>query len=73
MSTGFPAGRIAEQALIAPARCCLKNIGRVGASNDKATGKTGGNHDSPVEERIVEKAFIYLKALSEALKDKFDL
>ena len=73
LNTGLSAKQIAEQALIAPARCCLKNVGQVGASDDKAAGETRGSSNLTVEERLVEKAYGYLKALSEILKDKFDL
>ncbi len=73
LNTGLSAKQIAEQALIAPARCCLKNVGQVGASDDTATGEIGGRSDLTVEEQLVEKAFVYLRALSEILKDKFGL
>ncbi len=73
MNAGLPADQIAAQALLAPARCCLKNIGRVGASNDLAACDAGEGRDLTQEERLVEKAFSYLKALSEILKGKFDL
>ena len=73
LNTGLSTKQIAEQTLIAPARCCLKNVGRVGASDDTAAGETRGNPDLTVEERLVEKAFGYLGTLAEILKDKFDL
>ncbi len=73
LNTGLSAKQIAEQALIAPARCCLKNVGRVGAGDDTTTHNTMGNPGLTVEERLVERAFVYLGALSEILKDKFDL
>jgi hypothetical protein len=63
---------IAGQALIAPARCCLKNIGKVGARDDSSTGKISGN-GATSEERVVEKAFGYLKELSGLLRDKYGL
>lgn len=72
-NTGLPTRQIAEQALVAPARCCLKNAGRVGASNDTTTPETDGASRSTVEELLVEKAFSYLKVLSEILKGKFGL
>lgn len=72
LNTGLPAKQIAEQALIAPARCCLKNIGRVGANDDTITDETRRNPDLTVEEQLVEQAFDYLRALSEILKDKFN-
>ena len=73
LNTGLSARQIAEQSLIAPARCCLKNVGRVGANDDTTTGETRAGSDLTVEERLVEKAFDYLGTLSEILKDKFDL
>lgn len=72
-NTGLSTKQIAEQSLIAPARCCLKNIGRVGASEDKATCDTGESADLITEEQLVEKAFTYLGRLSQILKDKFSL
>jgi len=67
------AKRIAEQALIAPARCCLKNLGQVGATDEIKTAETKWNHNSTVEERVVQKAFNYLGMVSEILRDKFSL
>jgi len=63
---------IARQALIAPARCCLKNIGKVGARDDTSTGMISGN-GATSEEQVVEKAFGYLKSLSGLLREKFYL
>jgi len=63
---------IAQQALIAPARCCLKNIGKVGARDDSATMAVSGN-GATSEEQLVEKAFNYLKSLSTLLKKEYDL
>ncbi len=73
LNTGLSAKQIAEQALIAPARCCLKNVGRVGAGDDTTIHDTKGSPSLTVEEQLVERAFAYLAALSEILKDKFDL
>lgn len=73
MNTGLSAKGIAEQALIAPARCCLKNVGQVGASDDAVAGEIRESHNLTVEEQLVERAFTYLAMLSEILKDKFDL
>ncbi|MFC1928802.1 hypothetical protein ACFLWC_07205 [Chloroflexota bacterium] len=73
VNAGLSAKQIAEQALIAPARCCLKNVGRVGASDDTVASAARESHDLTVEERLVEKAFSYLGTLSEILRDKFDL
>ena len=72
-NTGLPIKQIAEQALIAPARCSLKNIGKVGASDDTTARKTGKSPDLTVEEQSVEMAFAHMKTLSQILKDKFGL
>ena len=71
--TGLPKQQIAEQALIAPARCCLKNTGRVGAQDDMKTREIEANPDLTVEEQIVERAFDYLKIVSQILKNRFNL
>jgi len=72
-NTRLPVKRIAEQSLIAPARCCLKNAGKVGASDEPATCAIQENASSTVEEQLVERAFSHLNDLSEILKDKFSL
>lgn len=66
-NTGLEAKEIARQALIAPARCCLKNIGRVGAAGESGTCPTDTTSTS--EELVVEKAFGYLGQLSALLRD----
>ncbi|MDP3879423.1 MAG: hypothetical protein Q8Q07_03845 [Dehalococcoidales bacterium] len=71
LNTDLSSRQIARQALIAPARCCLKNAGRVGASDEAATCEN--STDLTVEEQLVEKAFSYLGELSGILKDKFRL
>jgi len=73
VNTGLPAKQIAEQALIAPARCCLKNIGKVGASDDAVACENKESPNLTVEEQLVERAFVYLGALSQILKKQFDL
>lgn len=72
-NSDLPLRQIAAQALIAPARCCLKNIGQVGASEDVKSGQASACIDLPVEEQVVEKAFGYLKRISEILRSQFDL
>ncbi len=72
-NTEVPIRKIAEQALLAPARCCLKNVGRVGASDDILESKMRGTPGSTTEEQIVEKAFAYLRSLSGILRDRFAL
>ena len=72
-NTGLLVKQIAGQALIAPARCCLKNAGQVGASNDTATYETRKSPNLTAEEQSVETAFTYLRTLAAILKDKFSL
>ncbi len=72
-NSGIPLRLIAEQALLAPARCCLKNIGQVGAADDLVCAPTGKNGSHSVEEILVEQAFTHLGELSQSLKDEFDL
>jgi hypothetical protein len=68
------AGQLAEQALIAPARCCLKDIGQVGAPGEK-TGKQAKKTDqtSDREEQLVEKAFAFLADISRILTKRYRL
>lgn len=78
-------GQIARQALIAPARCMLKNVGRVGAAGERTAdrlrpergeGSGQGGAKSPVfpmstEERLVETGFEYTRAVSRILRAKY--
>lgn len=68
-----PAEQIARQALIAPARCCLKNVGAVGADepSTECSGRTCAI--SSIEEQIVEKAFSYVEKISSILKAEYAL
>ncbi len=72
-NTGVSQVRIAEQALVAPARCCLKNIGQVGAHDEKGNKKEPGVCNFSLEEQVVESAFVYLKTVSQLLKERFNL
>jgi hypothetical protein len=63
-NTGLALRQIAEQALIAPARCCLRDIG---------TETTGKCEIPNVEEKIVEKAFSFLQEISQIMKEKYKL
>jgi hypothetical protein len=72
-STGLEPKRIAQQALIAPARCCLKNIGQVGAVDEAVSQRAESPQISSIEERLVERAFAYLGMLSGILRDQFGL
>jgi len=73
LDTGLPVQAIAEKAMVAPARCCLKNAGKVGASDDAAACEIKGTLNLTIEEQLVERAFTYLKELSQILKGKFNL
>ena len=64
--------QIGAQALIAPARCCLKNIGLVGANDDAHPRNLMPRRpDLTAEEEVVETAFDYLRRVSQILKQKF--
>jgi hypothetical protein len=65
--------QIARQALIAPARCSLKNLGLVGAQDEKSRGKAAPASDSTVEERTVELAFDYLLHVSKNLRSRLGI
>jgi len=68
-NTGLAVNQIAEQALVAPARCCLKDTGQ--ASSATAVGEEC--QVSNLEERTVEKAFAFLPQLSLILRDRYGL
>jgi len=65
--------QIAQQALIAPAKCCIKYVDMVGTDNDTLEKEAGSYKISGMEERIVEKAFSYVRRLSGILRQEFDL
>lgn len=65
--------QIACQALIAPARCCLKNIEVLSTEKEDCKDETGSCTISSVEEKIVETAFSYVNQVSEILRNKFGL
>jgi hypothetical protein len=63
-NTGLVLRQIAEQALIAPARCCLVDVTIETIERSKT---------SNIEEKIVEKAFSFLPEISHILKGKCGL
>jgi hypothetical protein len=68
-TTGLSLDKIAVQALVAPARCCLSDIGQ-----SSTTGKEAGQCQVlPSEEKIVEEAFAFLPELSQILIDKYGI
>ena len=72
-STGLSAEQLAAKALIAPARCCLKNY------EDKAEKKAAAGEGDVAcrilssEEAVVETAFGYLGEISSRLKQRYGL
>jgi hypothetical protein len=66
-NTDLSLNRIAMQALVAPARCCLSDVGQTGITDKKAAEC----HLSSSEERTVEKAFAFLSEISQILRDKY--
>jgi hypothetical protein len=67
--TGLSSSQIAMQALVAPARCCLSDIGQ----SSTADKKSSECQVSSSEERIVEKAFAFLPELSQILRDRYSV
>jgi hypothetical protein len=66
-STGLTLNQIVKQALVAPARCCLSDLGQV-----NTVGKTVSECQvSSIEEGLVEKAFAFLPELSQIIRDKY--
>lgn len=65
--------QIARQSLVAPARCMLKNVGRVGAAGENhpdASGQQSGLILSN-EEKLVETGFEYTRSVSRMLQEKY--
>lgn len=67
---GISVPAIAEQSLIAPARCCLKNVGKVGSA-DEDNRLNGVVRDATMEELLVEKAFSHTVTVGSVLRDKY--
>ena len=68
-NTGLSLNQVAEQALVAPARCCLKDTGQVSTGTEVA----GKCQVSSIEEKLVEEAFAFLPEVSQLLRDKYGL
>ncbi|MDY6856337.1 MAG: hypothetical protein SWO11_16885 [Thermodesulfobacteriota bacterium] len=64
---------IALQALISPAQCCIKYTDKNEAGNNTGHYEPGSFHAPGIEERIVEKAFSYVRQISKILQDGFNL
>ncbi len=63
-NTDLSLDRIAEQALVAPARCCLVELAIEAAERSKTAN---------IEEKIVEKAFSFVQEISHILKKRYGL
>ena len=68
-NTGLPLQQIAQQSLVAPARCCLKDT----SQDSNATAAAGKCQVSSIEETVVEKAFAILPDISQMLREKYGL
>ena len=62
-SAGIPARRIAEQALVAPARCCVRDAGE----------RKQACYAPNVEQESVARAFSYLHEISQMLRHKYSI
>jgi hypothetical protein len=66
-NAGLSLQQIAMQSLVAPARCCLSDLGQVNTD-----GKTVSECQvSSIEEELVERAFAFLSELSQILKNNY--
>lgn len=70
---GVALEQVARQSMLAPARCCLKNIGRVGAAGEEGGIACAATEGSPIEERLVGTAFGLIRDLSQRLREEFHL
>lgn len=68
-ATSMPVEHIAEAAMLAPARCCLINIGLADKTCPAEPGQEGLSH----EELLVEKAFAFVKDISHRLREQYHL
>ena len=69
-ATGISTKEIGKQSLVAPARCCLADIGQL-VDVEKPIHRPEGSCQLPsIEEEIVAKAFKYLGEISQILIDK---
>ena len=68
-NSGIAVEHIARQALIAPARCCLKNIGQVGGVDDQVC--LPSPNGTSIEEQLVERAFQWIGGVSGVLKQHY--
>ncbi len=72
-STQLSPDQVARQSLLAPARCCLKNIGQVGAAGEAACPMDQKGYTGSIEETLVERAFVWLQEMSEIMVRTYQL
>ena len=70
-NTDLSLEEIAGQALVAPARCCLKALELVEVTGDAAESESPTCLLSTAEEQIVSKTFAYLGEISQILKNRY--
>ena len=69
-STGIPVKAIGKQSLIAPARCCLSDIGQLLNVEGPKDNLESSCEFTSIEEEIVGKAFGFLREISRILVEK---
>lgn len=70
---GVSVSEVANNSLVAPARCCLKNVGRVGSADECDIPLRNEGSTMTDEEALVETAFEYLRIISRNLREKYSL
>jgi hypothetical protein len=68
--TGTSLEEIGKQSLLAPARCCLSDVGQLINSENPHNTQDNSCRLISIEDEIVEKAFSYLREISQMLIDK---
>ena len=71
-NTALSIKQIAEQALIAPAKCCVRSP-EFNTTDKPGDGDTADIAGLTTEQHSVERAYAYLKTLSRLLRDEFGL
>ncbi len=71
-NANISAEQIAQRALIAPSKCCIKNAVRASISNDEVQPAADCSNPQ-TEESLVERAFAYLPQISEMLRKRYRL
>jgi hypothetical protein len=72
-NTSLPTGQIAAQALLAPAKCCVKSLEFTSAGEKSEDCEIELAPGLSAEEESVEKAYGYLREISATLRKKFKL